>query len=59
MTVGDGPPDDAERNNPLPKGGQLLILLEAGEYIQSLPKSVQKTKPWETATEAVNVHYLG
>ena len=38
---------------PLPEGGQLLTLKDAGEYIQSLPKAVQETEPWQTATEAL------
>ena len=38
---------------PLPDGGQLLTLKDAGEYIQSLPTAVQETEPWQTATEAL------
>ena len=38
---------------PLPKGSELVTLLDAGNYIQSLPRAAQKTKPWQNATEAL------
>jgi hypothetical protein len=37
----------------LPDGRQLVTLMDAGEYIQSLPKATQNTAAWQTATEAL------
>lgn len=38
---------------PLPGGGELRSLRDAGNYIQSLPKAKQQQQAWQTATEAL------
>ncbi|WMT71133.1 hypothetical protein [Bradyrhizobium sp. Ash2021] len=38
---------------PLPNGRQLVTLMDAGEYFQSLPKAKQNATPWRNATEAL------
>jgi hypothetical protein len=38
---------------PLPGGGQIVTLHEAGKYIQSLPKAEQITPAWQNAVEAL------
>ncbi len=38
---------------PLPDGGELRTLLDAGNYIQSLSKAKQQQEAWRTATEAL------
>jgi len=35
---------------PLPGGGALVSLRDAGEFIQALPPRQQKAAPWQTAT---------
>jgi hypothetical protein len=40
---------------PLPGGGKLVTLKDAGEYIQSLSKAEQNTAPWQAAAEALLV----
>jgi hypothetical protein len=35
---------------PLPDGGELVTLRDAGEYIQGLSAKVQKRPEWKTAT---------
>jgi hypothetical protein len=40
---------------PLPGGGELVTLKDAGEYIQSLSKAKQNTAPWQAAAEALLV----
>jgi hypothetical protein len=37
----------------LPNGRKLATLLDAGEYIHSLPKATQQTAPWQNAIEAL------
>ncbi len=36
-----------------PNGRKLVTLLDAGEYIHSLPKATQQTPPWQNAIEAL------
>jgi hypothetical protein len=38
---------------PLPDGGELRTLLQAGEYIHSLPKAKQQEDAWQNAAEAL------
>jgi hypothetical protein len=38
---------------PLPDGGELLTLLDAGQYIQDLPKAEQQEDAWQNAAEAL------
>jgi hypothetical protein len=38
---------------PLPSGGELRTLLDAGNYIQSLSKTKQQQESWQIATEAL------
>jgi hypothetical protein len=39
---------------PLPKGGrQLVTLLDAGEYIEALPKANQELPQWQVAAQAL------
>lgn len=38
---------------PLPDGGELRTLRDAGNYIQSLSKAEQERQAWQTATEAL------
>lgn len=40
---------------PLPDGGELRTLLDAGNYIQSLSKAKQQEVAWQIATEALLV----
>jgi len=40
---------------PLPGGGELVTLLDAGYYIQSLSKAKQQQEAWQVATEALLV----
>ena len=35
---------------PLPEGGELFTLRDAGAYITKLPKQVRDTTPWQIAT---------
>jgi hypothetical protein len=37
---------------PLPRGRQLVMLQDAGKYIQKLPKAEQQIEEWQTAVEA-------
>lgn len=34
---------------PLPGGGELVTLMDAGEYVAGLPKAVQDLEAWQTA----------
>jgi hypothetical protein len=36
---------------PLPDGGELRTLLDAGRYIEALPKAKHQRPEWQTATE--------
>lgn len=38
---------------PLPEGGELVTLIEAGRYIATLPAKVQNRPEWQAATEAL------
>src|SRR5258708_39282804 len=38
---------------PLPRGGQLVTLEDAGKYIQKLPKAEQQLEEWQTAVEVL------
>lgn len=38
---------------PLPGGGELRTLLDAGNYIQSLSKAKQQQEAWQVATQAL------
>jgi hypothetical protein len=39
--------------SPLPSGGELKTLLEAGEFIAALPRWDREKAHWQTATEAL------
>ena len=36
---------------PLPRGRQIVTLIDAASYIMKLPKAEQKLEEWQTATE--------
>ncbi|MBR0962235.1 hypothetical protein [Bradyrhizobium japonicum] len=38
---------------PLPDGGELTTLLDAGRYIAGLPAKIQQRPEWQAATEAL------
>jgi hypothetical protein len=38
---------------PLPDGGSLTTFSDARDYILKLPEAKQKTRPWQTAAEAL------
>ena len=38
---------------PLPRGGQLITLKDAANYIQKLPKAEQDLEEWQAAVEAL------
>lgn len=38
---------------PLPDGGELVNLIEAGRYIAAQPAATQKRPEWQAATEAL------
>lgn len=38
---------------PLPGGGELKTLLDAGNYIAQLPANIQRRPEWQAATQAL------
>jgi hypothetical protein len=40
---------------PLPRGGQLVTLEDAGRYVMALPEAEQRLDAWQAATEALMV----